>query len=282
MDQRQLPLNGSYTYNRDGSGVTVYVIDTGLNPSHVDFQGRVLGGRNFVGNDPGDWSDCNGHGTHVAGTAAGTQFGIAKGANIAALRVLGCNGSGSTSDIIESMDWLAQQSGSRIANMSLGGPNSAARSTAISRLANSGVLVVAAAGNENQNACNVWPASSSLTLTVGATDRNDNRASFSNFGPCVDVFSPGVQIPSASSTSNAGSRTLSGTSMASPLVAGIGALFMQDNPNASANQIKQAVITASTTNVVGNANGSPNRLAFGQFGSPPPAPTPTPLSLIHI
>lgn len=262
-DQRSRTLNGIYGYTRTGSGVTSYVIDTGINGAHSEFTGRMGAGATAISDGRGT-GDCNGHGTHVAGTVGGTRYGVAKGTRLVPVRVLGCDGSGTTTGVIAGMDWVADTaSGPSVANMSLGGPASSAQDAAVNRMVSSGVTVVVAAGNENQNACNVSPARAAAAITVGATTKSDYRSSFSNYGSCVDVFAPGSAITSAWYTSSTATNTISGTSMASPHVAGAAALYLQGNPSASPSQVTSALVGTATTNVVRSAgSGSPNRLLY--------------------
>lgn len=261
-DQRARPTNGTYTYSRTGSGVRVFVIDTGINGSHSEFTGRVAAGATAI-NDGRGTTDCNGHGTHVAGTVGGTRYGIAKGATLVPVRVLDCQGSGANSGVIAGMDWVAGQTGgARVANMSLGGPADAATDAAVQRMVSAGVTVVVAAGNENQNACNVSPSRATNAITVGATTSTDARSSFSNYGSCVDIFAPGSSITSAWIGSTTATNTISGTSMASPHVAGAAALILEASPSASPATVASTLIANSTTGVVTGTNGSPNRLLF--------------------
>lgn len=268
VDQRDRPLNGSYTYNTTASNVHMYVIDTGVRGSHSEFSGRMGNGYSAI-NDGRGWNDCNGHGTHVAGTAAGSVYGVAKGATVHAVRVLDCRGSGSNSGVIAGMDWVAANAQfPAVANMSLGGGASTATDNAVANMRNSGVTVVVAAGNENQNACNVSPARSSAAITVGSTTSSDTRSSFSNYGSCVDIFAPGSSITSAWHTSNSATHTINGTSMASPHVAGIAALYLSGNTGASPAQVANAIINnASSGRLSGIGSGSPNRLAYSLFGN---------------
>ncbi|WP_309648476.1 S8 family peptidase [Nocardioides sp.] len=261
-DQRARPTNGTYNYSLTGSGVRVFVIDTGINGSHSEFTGRVAAGATAI-NDGRGTTDCNGHGTHVAGTVGGTRYGIAKSVTLVPVRVLDCQGSGANSGVIAGMDWVAGQTGgARVANMSLGGPADAATDAAVQRMVSAGVTVVVAAGNENQNACNVSPSRATNAITVGATTSTDARSSFSNYGSCVDIFAPGSSITSAWIGSTTATNTISGTSMASPHVAGAAALILQASPSASPATVASTLIANSTTGVVTGANGSPNRLLF--------------------
>lgn len=259
IDQRQQPLSRTYTYARTGTGVTAYVIDTGIQSNHPDFGGRARNVYDAVG---GNGEDCNGHGTHVAGTVGGARHGVAKGVALRGLRVLGCNGSGSTSGIVAAVDWLrANAARPAVANLSLGGGASSTLDRAITNLSNSGVFVAVAAGNESQNSCNVSPARAAAAYTTAASDRTDLRASFSNFGSCVDGYAPGVAITSAWIGSS--TRTISGTSMASPHVAGVGALYKQAVGDVSSATVSNWINGSATTGVVrSNVSGTPNRLLF--------------------
>jgi len=264
IDQRNLPLNATYNYNWTGSGVRVYVIDTGIRTTHNQFGGRASNVFDAFG---GSGSDCNGHGTHVAGTVGGSTYGVAKSSMPRGVRVLDCNGSGSTSGVIAGVDWVRQNFiAPAVANMSLGGGASTALDNAVNSLSNAGVAIAVAAGNSNANACNSSPARAVNAITTGSTTTTDARSSFSNFGTCVDLFAPGSGILSAWFTSNTATATLSGTSMASPHVAGVAALYKQANPSASATTVRNAIVNNATTNVVTNAGtGSPNRLLYSLF-----------------
>jgi aqualysin 1 len=278
IDQRDLPLNGTYTYTPTGSGVHAYVIDTGILLGHTQFGGRATSGYDAV--DGGSADDCNGHGTHVAGTIGSTTYGVAKSVSLHAVRVLDCAGSGTNSGVIAGMDWVANNHVKpAVANMSLGGGASQAIDDAINRMVSAGVTVVVAAGNENQNACNTSPARAANAITVGATTNTDARASFSNYGTCLDVFAPGNNITSTWYTSTTATNTISGTSMASPHVAGVAALYLQGNPGASPATVTNAIVSTSTANKVTSAGtGSPNRLLFSLLtsgGTTPPPPSGT-------
>jgi len=264
IDQRNRPLSGTYTYNWTGSGVRAYVIDTGIRTSHTQFGGRASNVFDAFG---GSGADCNGHGTHVSGTIGGSTYGVAKSALLRGVRVLDCNGSGSNSGVIAGVDWVRNNHiAPAVANMSLGGGVSAALDTAVNNLSNANVTIAVAAGNSNANACNSSPARAANAITVGSTTTTDARSSFSNFGTCLDLFAPGSGILSAWFSSNTATATLSGTSMASPHVAGVAALYKQANPSASSTTIRNAIVNNATTNVVTNAGtGSPNRLLYSLF-----------------
>jgi subtilisin family serine protease len=264
IDQRNRPLNGIYTFNWTGAGVRVYVIDTGIRTAHGQFGGRASNVFDAFG---GNGQDCNGHGTHVAGTVGGSTFGVAKSSLPRGVRVLNCSGSGSNSGVIAGVDWVRlNHIAPAVANMSLGGGASSALDTAVNNLHNANVTIAVAAGNSNTNACNSSPARAANAITVGSTTTSDARSSFSNFGTCLDIFAPGSGILSAWWTSNTATATLSGTSMASPHVAGAAALYKQANPGASSTTIRNALVNNATTGVVGNAGtGSPNRLLYTLF-----------------
>jgi len=272
IDQRDLPLSGSYTWDADGTGVTVYVIDTGIRFSHNEFGGgRAVSGYDFIGNDP-DASDCNGHGTHVAGTVGGATYGVAKNARLVGVRVLDCQGSGTWSQVIAGIDWVTTNHVAKsVANMSLGGGASSSVDNAVRNSIAAGVTYSIAAGNGSfpwggQDACNYSPARVTQALTVSATNSSDQRPSFANYGPCVDLFAPGVNITSAWYSSNTATNTISGTSMAAPHVAGVAALYLQNNA-ASPAQVGTAITGNATPNKVSSAgSGSPNLLLHSRFG----------------
>ncbi|HEY9031410.1 MAG TPA: S8 family peptidase [Kangiella sp.] len=274
VDQRNLPLSGTYTYNTTASNVNAYIIDTGILNSHSEFGGRSVSGIDTVDND-NDATDCNGHGTHVAGTVGGSTYGIAKSVNLIGVRVLNCSGSGTLSGVIDGIDWVANNhTKPAVANMSLGGGASSSIDTAVANLVSAGVTVVVAAGNDNSSACNYSPAREPSAITVGSTTSSDSRSSFSNYGSCLDIYAPGSSITSA--WSNGGTNTISGTSMASPHVAGVAALYLADNPTATPSQVDTAITDAATPGVVSDAkSGSPNLLLYSLFdGTPPPPPPP--------
>lgn len=266
IDQRDLPLSGTYNFEADGSGVNVYIIDTGIRATHVDFGGRVSGGFTAV-NDNRGTDDCNGHGTHVAGTAGSATYGVAKNVQLIPVRVLNCQGSGTTSGVIAGVDWVtANHISPSVANMSLGGGASSSLDSAVTNSVNSGVVYAVAAGNSNADACTQSPARAAAAITVGSTTITDARSSFSNFGTCVDVFAPGSSITSLWKTSDTATNTISGTSMASPHVAGVAALVLQGTPNASAATVAGAIRTNATSGRISNVGaGSPNLLLFMGF-----------------
>jgi len=261
IDQRDRPLNGTYVYNFTGSGVRAYVIDTGIRTTHTQFGGRASAVFDAFG---GNGQDCNGHGTHVAGTIGGSTYGVAKSALLRAVRVLDCNGSGTTSGVISGVDWVTSNHISpAVANMSLGGGASSSLDTAVNNSINSGVTYSIAAGNSNADACGFSPARVGAAITVGATTSTDARSSFSNFGTCVDIFAPGSSITSAWATSDTATNTISGTSMATPHVTGVTALYLQAHPGSSPATIRNALVNGSTTNrLTGIGTGSPNRLLY--------------------
>lgn len=273
IDQRTLPLNGTYTYTATGQGVTAFIIDTGILTAHVEFSGRAQRDYDAFG---GNSEDCNGHGTHVAGTVGGNIYGVAKNVTLVGVRVLDCRGSGTNSGVIAGMDWVAAQaSGPSVANMSLGGGSSTAVNDAVARLYNAGVPVIVAAGNSNVNACGSSPAGAARAYTVGSTVNNDSRSSFSNFGDCVNIFAPGSSITAAWHTSTTAINTISGTSMASPHVAGVAALYLQSNPSASSQTVYNFLTETSTKNVVTNSNTTNNHMLFS-LGTATMNPTPEP------
>jgi subtilisin family serine protease len=284
IDQRQLPLDGLYTYTQTGAGVTAYIIDTGILTSHAQFTGRTRAGFDAI-TPGGSGSDCNGHGTHVAGTVGGSAYGVAKGVTLVPVRVLSCSGSGSTSGVISGIDWVVGDHAAgtpAVANMSLGGGASSTLDAAVQRGISDGVTFVVAAGNESSDACNVSPARAPQAVTVGATTSGDARASYSNFGPCVDIFAPGSGILSAWWTSPTATNTISGTSMASPHVAGAAALLLAADPAATPGTIAARLTANATPSVVSSpGNGSPNLLLASLSLTPTPITLPTaPRSLV--
>jgi serine protease len=263
IDQRDLPLDNTYNYDNSGSGVNAYILDTGIRASHNEFGGRVQSGYTAI-NDGRGTDDCNGHGTHVAGTVGGAVYGVAKESTLWAVRVLDCQGSGTMAGVVGGVDWVAaNHQAPAVANMSLGGGASSALDDAVNGAANAGVTMVVAAGNENQNACNVSPARAAEAFTVGSTTSSDNRSNFSNWGSCVDIFAPGSSITAAWHTSNTATNTISGTSMAAPHAAGVAALYLAENPGASRAQVESALIDGATVGrLSGIGSGSPNRLLY--------------------
>jgi aqualysin 1 len=263
IDERTLPLSGSYTYTTTGTGVNVYVIDTGIRRTHTQFGGRAVVGFDAI-NDGRNTSDCHGHGTHVAGTVGGSTYGVAKGVRLVAVRVLGCNGSGTTSGVIAGVDWVTRNRLTpAVANMSLGGGASTALDTAVRNSIAAGVTYAIAAGNANANASGQSPARVNEAITVGATTQSDARSSFSNFGSVVDIFAPGSSILSSWYTSNSATATLSGTSMASPHVAGVAARYLASTPGATPAQVRNEIVNNATTNrLSGVPGGTANRLLF--------------------
>ncbi|HYW06674.1 MAG TPA: S8 family peptidase [Longimicrobium sp.] len=275
IDQPSLPLDGSYTYTPTGAGVRVYIIDTGVRTDHVEFGGRAMAGYDAYG---GSGQDCNGHGTHVAGTAGGSTYGVAKGASLVAVRVLDCDGFGTWSAVIAGIDWVTQNHVKPgVANMSLGGGANTAVDNAVSNSIAAGVPYVIAAGNDyGADACNASPARVAAALTVGASTISDAGADFSSVGSCLDLFAPGAGITSAWHTSSTATEVLDGTSMASPHVAGVAALYLQDNSAAVPATVHSAIINAAFTNkLTGIGTGSPNRLLSSLLAPTPPPPPPT-------
>ncbi|MGH3762905.1 S8 family peptidase [Actinophytocola sp.] len=277
VDQRDLPLDSNYSYATTAANVHAYVIDTGIETTHPDFGGRAAHGFDAVDNDD-DATDCHGHGTHVAGTVGGTAHGLAKEAALVAVRVLSCSGSGTTEQVVAGIDWVTQNAVKpAVANMSLGGGVDAAIDSAVQASIASGVTYAIASGNSSADACNFSPARVPEAITVNATDLNDAQASFSNFGTCTDIYAPGVDI--TSSWLDGGTNTISGTSMATPHVAGAAALFLADNPEAAPADVATALTTNGTPDKVTNpGEGSPNVLLFtgSGDGNPPPPPPPPP------
>ncbi|MEK6301405.1 MAG: S8 family peptidase [Acidobacteriota bacterium] len=263
IGQRDLPLNQTYSYTTTGSGVNVYIIDTGIRRTHTQFGGRAFVGFDSVG-DGQNTNDCNGHGTHVSGTVGGSTYGVAKAVRLFAVRVLNCSGSGSNAGVIAGVDWVtANHTNPAVANMSLGGGVSTALDTAVNNSINSGVTYAIAAGNSNTDASNSSPARVAAAITVGSSTINDARSSFSNFGSVVDIFAPGSSILSSYNTSDTATATLSGTSMASPHVAGVAARYLQSNPGASPATVRNAIVNAATLNhLSGIPAGTANRLLF--------------------
>jgi subtilisin family serine protease len=274
VDQANLPLDGRIAAAHNGAGVTAYIIDTGVRGDHGDFSGRMAEGFTSISDGNGS-TDCNGHGTHVAGTVAGSTYGVAPAATVVPVRVLSCSGSGSTSGVIAGIDWAVRhhQAGTpAVANMSLGGGYSAALNAAVAAGVADGISFSVAAGNSSDNACSYSPASEPTAITVGSTTSSDGRSSFSNWGSCLDVFAPGSSIRSAWYTSATATATLSGTSMAAPHTAGAAALLLSARPSATPAAVRDALVTGATRNVVSDPAGSPNALVNIASGVTPTAP----------
>ncbi|HEX9160227.1 MAG TPA: S8 family peptidase [Thermoanaerobaculia bacterium] len=271
IDQRFLPLNGTYVSNVSGAGVNVYVVDTGILAEHVDFGGRVAAGFSAFSDGTGS-TDCNGHGTHVAGVVGGAEYGVAKSATLIPVRVLDCNGAGSISSVLAGLDWVlldhAQSTHPSVVNMSLGGDASSALDSSVNQLIAAGITTVVAAGNYNVDACGSSPARVASALTVGASTDNDQRAGFSNYGQCVDLFAPGSNIVSDSYSSPTATAVSSGTSEAAPFVAGVAALCLEKYPDASPATVSQTLVSQATLDgLTGIGAGSPNRLLFSLIDS---------------
>ena len=266
IDEKIQPLDGNYTYDFTGAGVTAYIIDTGIRFSHSEFGVRATSGFDAV--DGGTADDCHGHGTHVAGTTGGTTYGVAKGVSLVAVRVLDCAGSGSWSGVIAGIDWVTGNHAAgtpAVANMSLGGGANSSVDAAVRNSIADGVSYAVAAGNGNfigraQDACKYSPARVSEAMTIGATDSTDKKASWSNYGNCVDWFAPGVSITSAWSTSNTATNTISGTSMATPHTTGVAALYLQANPGASPATVRDGLYAWTTKAIVSSSKSANNHL----------------------
>ena len=272
VDQPSLPLNGEYNYTETGSGVTAYIVDTGILSSHSDFGGRVSGGYTSI-NDGNGTGDCNGHGTHVAGTVGSETYGLAKNVALVPVRVLDCQGSGSNSGVIAGVDWVAQNASlPAVANMSLGGGNSSALDNSVNNAINQGITFVVAAGNSNSDACSGSPNRVPAALTIASSTSSDGRSSFSSWGSCIDLFAPGSSI--TSTWNNGSTNTISGTSMAAPHVAGAVALYLETNGGATTSQVASAITNNAISGKISNVNGSPNLLVQTQPGVTPPPPPP--------
>lgn len=263
IDQRNLPLDEEYEYHATGKGVTAYVIDTGINMTHNEFEGRAKSGYDFADKD-NDASDCNGHGSHVAGTIGGKTYGVAKEVKLVSVRVFGCSGGASSSRIIRAIEWVVDDAkGPAVGNMSLGGHARRALDAAVTVAVYRKVSMVVSAGNSAADACDVSPARTPAAITVGASDINDNEASFSNFGKCLDVYAPGVNITSAWIGSDSATATISGTSMSAPHVSGVAALYWGENPNAGPKDVRIAIRHgASEDKLNGLGPESPNKLLY--------------------
>jgi len=277
VSEQQLNLNGIYKYSYDGQNVDSYIVDTGILTTHVEFEGRAVFGVNYAG---GSNADCNGHGTHVAGTVGSKSYGVAKKTTLIAVKVLDCNGSGTNSGVISGIQWVQSsyqgKSNPAVANMSLGGGKSSSLDNAVRAAILSGVTFAVAAGNENQDACNVSPGGVLTAISAGATGTDDDgnwgeediRASFSNWGSCVSILAPGVLITSTWIGSNTAIETISGTSMASPHVAGAAACYLSENPDDTPAQVKAALLNTASSGLVdlncaGNcASKTPNLLLY--------------------
>lgn len=275
IDERTLPLDNQYESVLTGAGVNAYIIDTGLDLDHPNFSGRARLGTDVIG-DGRNGNDCNGHGTHVGGITASETYGVAKDANLYAVRVFGCGSTTSTSNILNGMNWVIGNAQlPAVANMSLGGPANTTQDNLVQSMVNAGIVTVVAAGNDNSDACGFSPARATNAITVGSTTINDARSSFSNFGSCVDIFGPGSSI--TSTWLNGGSNTISGTSMASPHVAGVAALELQNDPGASVGTITSRIVNNATTGAISDTRGTVNRLLYMDHlngGTPPPPPPP--------
>jgi subtilisin family serine protease len=260
IDQPSLPLDKKYGFHEQGKNVNVYIVDTGILTTHQEIAGRAFSAFTSV-TDGNKTNDCNGHGTHVSSTIGGKTYGVAKGAHLYAIRVLDCEGSGSVSGVIAGLDWVrANHKSPAVINMSLGGGASPTLDTAVENNIHSGVTVAVAAGNSNDDACQYSPARVPGAISAGASDKYDSRASFSNYGSCVTLFAPGVGITSAWIGSNSSQKTISGTSMASPHIAGVAALYLEKYPQATPETVKKAIIHAATADQIKDPSGSPNLL----------------------
>ncbi|QSB04972.1 S8 family peptidase [Natronoglycomyces albus] len=263
VDQRNLPLDNSYSWPNSGTGVTVYVLDTGINLTHQEFTGRLARGYDAV-TPGGNANDCQGHGTHVAGTIGGTRTGVAKNVTLVPVRVLNCAGSGTWGQVIDGINWSTNNfSGPSVANMSLGGGSNATLDAAVNASVNAGLTHVVASGNSNANACNFSPAGAAGAISVNSSNSADSRSFFSNWGTCTDLFAPGESIFGPWIGGNSSYNTISGTSMASPHVAGGAAQYLSSNPGASPAQVRNALTSNATPGVISNPGpGSPNLLLY--------------------
>jgi subtilisin family serine protease len=272
IDQRNLPLNQTYTYSQTGTSVHAYVLDTGIRATHVQFAGRMGNGYTAIADGSGT-NDCHGHGTHVSGTVGGTTHGVAKNVTLHPVRVLSCTGSGSTSGVVAGIDWVTQNHiKPAVANMSLGGSASTTLDTAVANSIAAGVTYAVSAGNSSADACLQSPARTPAALTVAATTSADAQASYSNFGTCVDLYAPGSSVTSAYYTSDTATASMSGTSMASPHVAGAAALYLETDPTATPGEVRLAIVGIATTNHVSGAGvGTPNLLLHSLFAGGTPA-----------
>ncbi len=273
IDQRFLPLDGKYRHEFTGADTYAFIIDTGIRADHAEFAGRVEAG--FTAIAEGGTDDCNGHGTHVAGTVGGTVYGVAKEVTLIPVRVLDCNGSGTLSGVIAGVDWVAGQSGKRpaVANMSLGGGASSSLDGAVANAHDAGVTMVVAAGNDNADACSYSPAREPSAITVGSTTSADERSGFSNYGSCVNVFAPGSRITSAYHTGTSATAVMSGTSMASPHVAGVAALLLEQAPAASPDEVRAAILDSATQDIVTASLSAANDLLYSLVSLAAAAPS---------
>ena len=271
IDQRALPLSGTFSYTNTGSGVKAYIIDTGIRTTHTDFGSRAVSGYDAI--DGGSADDCNGHGTHVAGTVGGATYGVAKGVTLVAVRVLDCGGSGTWGGVIAGIDWVTGDHGTgapAVANLSLGGGANTSVDDAVRRMIADGVSAAVAAGNGNivgiaQDACKSSPARVAEAMTIGATDKADKKASWSNYGSCIDWFAPGASITSAWHTSTTATNTISGTSMATPHTAGVAALYLQSNPTASPSTVRGTLYGNTTKGIVTASKTANNHLLYTNY-----------------
>ncbi|HEU0299384.1 MAG TPA: S8 family serine peptidase, partial [Longimicrobium sp.] len=269
VDQRDLPLNAEYTYTRTGAGVTAYVIDSGILTSHTEFGGRATVGTDLVG-DGQNGQDCDGHGTHVAGTLGGATYGVAKEVNLVSVRVFDCFGSSSFSIVIAAVDWVtANAAKPAVVNMSLGGGYDVPTNEALQTSIASGLTYVVGAGNDESSACGYSPAGTVEAITVASSAMDDTRSWFSNFGPCVDLFAPGSDITSAWWTSDTAINTMSGTSMASPHVAGVAALYLEGNPTAVPVQVANAVLNSASSARLADPRDTQNLVLFSPLALEP-------------
>jgi subtilisin family serine protease len=289
IDQRNPTLDDSYAWDTDGSGVHAYILDTGIRITHVDFGGRASLLEDYTGDKIANDGDCQGHGTHVAGTVGSATYGVAKNVTLHSVRVLDCSGSGAYSWVMAGMDFVANHQNTHghwpaVVNMSLSGPQSDVLDEAVQRVVDDGVVVVVAAGNNyGSDACTRSPAAAENALTIGSTTSTDARSSFSNVGTCVDLFAPGSSIVSTTNSSTTSIGSMSGTSMASPHVAGVAALYLAENPTQDPYQVMSDMVGNATPGVVGNAGtGSPNLLLYSRLGASPPLPPPPSEITVHV
>lgn len=281
IDQVDLPLNNAFSVSATGLGVHIYIIDSGIRATHNEFIGRIGNGANFSGGPNGDCAD---HGTHVAGTAGGTTYGVAPDVILHDVKFLNCSNTGVNSDAIAAINWVANNNQTpAVANMSFGSSVSASVNTAVNNLINAGVTVIASAGNQGIDACTRSPAKVTNAITVGATEIDDDRATYSNIGSCLDLFAPGTAIRSSTNTSNTSNGLKDGTSMAAPHVAGAAALYLEDNPTATPAQVHAAIVNIASLNKVNNpGTNSPNKLLFANFQNPNAPSTPNNFNVTRV